>query len=280
MSVEESLKAVETHDERFDHEAAIENDPIRFPKAYADPEDRALVALLAALMAFGRVGIINAKLTDLCARLGPRPAGLARDLSRAELRLRLRGYTHRTFRGADVADLLIAVGALARRDGRVLGALERAWERHGDLRPAVSEWVGALRELAWPGGPDRTQKHLLPDPDGASASKRLMLFLRWVVRDRGVDLGLTRVIPASALIIPVDVHIGRVAYNLGLTSRTDASWRTAEEITLNLRRLNPADPVRYDFALCHQGIDGPCPDDPRPGDCGGCGFRSVCRHWR
>lgn len=282
VSVDESLRAVASHDERFDYDAAIKNDPIQFPKAYPDPDDRALVALLSALMAFGRVGIINAKLTDLCARLGPRPATLARARTRAELRGLLDGFTHRTFRGADVADLLFAVGALSLRDGRVLGALERAWERHGDLRAALSEWVGALREAAWPGGPDRTQKHLLPDPDGASASKRLMLFLRWVVRDRGVDLGLTKVIPASALVIPVDVHIGRVAFNLGLTTRTDASWRTAEEITLNLRRLNPADPVRYDFALCHQGIEGPCPDAPKAGDCDGCAFfrEPVCRHWR
>ncbi len=284
-SMDEALRAVREHHRTFDHHRALDRDPLKFPRRYADADDQALVALLAALMAFGRVDTIIDKLDELLALLtgsaGVSPTAVVAGASRAELRALLGGFVHRTFRGADIADLLFAIGEQYRAEGRVLAPLERAWESaRPDLSAALGAWVASLRAIAWPAGADRTQKHLLPDPAGSSASKRLMLFLRWVVRRSGVDLGLTSVIPASALIIPVDVHIGRIAHNLGLTARTDASWRTAVEITASLRRLDPDDPVQYDFTLCHKGIDGPCPDAPGPGDCGACVFRPVCRHWR
>lgn len=264
----------------FDPRKALASDPLRFAHRHSDPDDRALVALLSALMAFGRVATIGQKLEDLWARLGASPAGVVRRETREELRERLTGFKHRTFRGADVADLLFALGEDLRRDGRVLATLERSWEAHRDLRPALAGWVHGLRAVAWPGGADRAQQHLLPDPTGPSASKRLMLFLRWVVRRSGVDLGLST-IPASALLMPVDVHVHRVARNLGLTRRADASWRTAEEITAALRLLSADDPVQYDFALCHLGISGRCPSSNKlPERCEGCALQTVCVHWR
>lgn len=284
-ALDRALASVASHHASFDQARAVDRDPLQFPRRYADPDDRALVALLSALMAFGRVDTIIAKLDELLALLQrgeASPVAVVASSDRAALRHRLRGFVHRTFRGADLADLLFALGEQYRAHGRVLRPLEDAWTEHRALRPALAAWVASLRQTAWPGGPDRAQSHLLPDPTGPSASKRLMLFLRWVVRDAGVDLGLTTVIPASALVIPVDVHIGRIARNLGLTKRTDATWSTATEITDSLRRLNPADPVQYDFALCHKGIDGPCPEGRDDDACRGCVFRRdrVCRHWR
>jgi endonuclease III len=94
----------------------------------------------------------------------------------------------------------------------------------------------------------------------------------------GVDLGLWRVDPAQ-LLIPVDVHIHRLARNLGLTRRRDLSWKTAEEITLALARLAPDDPVGYDFSLCHMGMLQGCPSRRDPARCEGCGVKPVCIHW-
>jgi uncharacterized protein (TIGR02757 family) len=109
--------------------------------------------------------------------------------------------------------------------------------------------------------------------------KRLMLLLRWMIRPAdGVDLGLWD-IPTSRLIIPVDTHIHKLSRNLGLTRRNDVSWRTAEEITAALRRLDPDDPVKYDFSLCHLGMLQHCPSRRDPERCEGCGVQSVCRHW-
>jgi len=280
LQVDRALVAVAAFHRGFDPRRALASDPLRFAHRYDDPDDRALVALLSALMAFGRIATIGQKLEDLCVRLGASPAEVIRSEDRAALHERMRGFRHRTFRGADIADLLFALGENLRRDGRVLATLEQAWESHRELRPALTEWVHQLRDIAWPEGADRAQSHLLPDPAGPSASKRLMLFLRWVVRSSGVDLGLST-IPSSALLIPVDVHVHRIARNLGFTARADASWRTAEEITAALRLLSADDPVQYDFALCHLGISGHCPSSrDLPERCEGCALKTVCVHWR
>jgi uncharacterized protein (TIGR02757 family) len=106
-----------------------------------------------------------------------------------------------------------------------------------------------------------------------------MLLLRWMARPAdGVDLGLWP-IAASTLLIPVDTHIHRLGRNLGLTRRRDVSWKTAEEITVGLRRYDAADPVKYDFPLCHLGMLQRCPSRRDEVRCEGCGVKSVCRHW-
>ncbi|HEY6461178.1 MAG TPA: DUF2400 family protein, partial [Polyangiaceae bacterium] len=115
---------------------------------------------------------------------------------------------------------------------------------------------------------------------GPSGSKRLLLYLRWMVRPAdGIDLGLWPVPPAR-LLVPVDVHIHRLARNLGLTKRPELSWRTTEEITAALARFDPADPTRYDFSLCHMGMLQHCPSRRDAARCEGCGVQPVCVHWR
>lgn len=275
-----ALAAIDAWHRGFDARAALARDPLRFAHRYADPADREVVALLAALMAFGRVAIISMKLTNLFTRLGPSPAATARDESPAQLAARLSTFVHRTFRGVDIAALLAAVGQRLRDDGRVFASLERAWASEGELLPALTRWVDDLRRDAWPDGDiPRAAKHLLPDPRGKSACKRWMLLLRWIARHDEIDLGLAA-IPTSALVIPVDVHVHRIARNLGLTRRADASWRTAVEITDALRALSPDDPVRYDLSICHLGIAGHCPSRRDPARCEGCALRPVCIHWR
>jgi hypothetical protein len=97
----------------------------------------------------------------------------------------------------------------------------------------------------------------------------------------GVDLGLwSPLVPASVLLCPVDTHIHKLARNLGFTKRPDLSWKTTEEITLALSRFDAADPVKYDFALCHMGMLQRCPSRRDPRRCEGCGVMAVCRHWR
>jgi endonuclease III len=94
----------------------------------------------------------------------------------------------------------------------------------------------------------------------------------------GVDLGLWDV-PTSALLVPVDVHIHKLGRNLGFTRRKTTSWKTTEEITAALRRFDPADPVKYDFALCHLGMLRRCPSRRQAARCLGCAVKPVCRHW-
>src|SRR5262249_16904498 len=151
----------------------------------------------------------------------------------------------------------------------------------GDLREALAAWCDAIREAGGlrKSGARRGPAHLLADPRGPSGSKRLLLFLRWMVRPAdGVDLGLWRRDPARPL-LPVRVPIPRPSRNLGFTRRRDLSWRTTEEITRALAAFDPRDRVGYDFSLCHMGMLQGCPSRRDARRCEGCGVKPVCMHW-
>jgi uncharacterized protein (TIGR02757 family) len=198
----------------------------------------------------------------------------------------LRGWTHRVFRGEDVACLIVGARAIQRDLGTLGAAFARELAEAGALREALARWTTLIRERGGLARSARTSKrrgpaHLLPDSRGASGSKRLLLYLRWMVRpEDGIDLGLwTRLVDPKHLLVPVDTHIFKLGRNLGFTARADLSWKTAEEITHSLSRFDPSDPVKYDFALCHMGMLQRCPSRRDARRCEGCGVKSVCRHW-
>lgn len=252
-------------------------DPVAFVHRYEDPRDRELVGLLASGLAFGNVVAVRASIARVLDVLGPSPARSVREMGGRRLAGRLRAFVHRVYRGSDVAILLDRAAALQASEGSLGEAFAaRFAAADSDLREGLSIFADALR------GPSaaRGLAHLLPDPRAGSACKRLLLYLRWMIRPAdGVDLGLWSIAPAR-LIIPVDTHVHRIAKNLGLTSRNDASWRTAEEITAILRTFDPADPVKYDFALCHLGVSRDCPSRADPEKCARCVLRPVCVRWR
>jgi uncharacterized protein (TIGR02757 family) len=271
-------------------------DPVGIVHRYTDPADRELVALAAACVAFGNAKVIRTKLEDLFARVGPHPAEAAENAG--ALRARLEGWRARVFQGDDLARLLAGARVLQRKHGS-LGSLFEAELRRATakdkgvavgvgigtdadaLREALGAWCDALRAAGGlrRDGARRGPAHLLPDPRGPSGCKRLLLFLRWMVRPAdGVDLGMWNVAPAR-LLVPVDVHVHRLARNLGLTRRGGTSWKTTEEITGALAQFDPADPVSYDFALCHLGMLQRCPSRRDPALCEGCGIQAVCVHW-
>ncbi|MCU0681100.1 MAG: TIGR02757 family protein [Polyangiaceae bacterium] len=267
---------------RTDRAERLARDPVRALHRYRDPLDQELVGLLASCLAFGNAGVIVRKLDEVLTRLGERPVVAAS--SPEGLERALRGFRHRVYGGDEVARLLagarrvqIEAGTLGDRFAAELRA------SGGQLRPALGAFVGALRQAGGLDGPElgRGARHILPDIEGASACKRLLLYLRWMVRPAdGVDLGLwADRVPARLLIVPLDVHLHRLALNLGLTERQAASWRAAEEVTARLSRLDPSDPVRYDFALCHMGMAGDCPSLADARRCEGCGVKPLCRHW-
>jgi uncharacterized protein (TIGR02757 family) len=272
-------RALESVRTRCDTAARREADPVGFVHRYADRSDRELVALVAACIAFGNVSTIRAKLGDLLARLGTHPCRVA-DHPRA-VRARLNGWKHRVFRGEDVARLLVGARLVQRAHGSLGALFEAELDRTASLRDALAAWCDAIRSAGGlrRGGPRRGPGHLLPDPQGPSSSKRLLLFLRWMVRaPDGVDLGLWDVDPA-ALLVPVDVHIHKLAFNLGFTRQRAPSWRAAEEITRALARFDPSDPTKYDFSLCHMGMLQRCPSRRDVERCEGCGVKPVCIHW-
>lgn len=266
---------------RCDVAARVRTDPVEYVRSYADPLDAELVGLIASSVAFGNVKALRAKLADALERLGPSPARVADDPK--EVSRRLRGWKHRVWIADDLARMIVGARNVQRAHGTLGDRFAHDLAAHAEFRDALASFVESIRVA---GGLDRVDRksarHLLPDPHGASGCKRLLLFLRWMVRGPdGADLGLWRDrVDASRLLVPVDVHIHKLGKNLGLTKRPSPSWTTAEEITAALRRFDPRDPVRFDFALCHMGMAQKCPSRRDPARCEGCGVQPVCVHWK
>jgi uncharacterized protein (TIGR02757 family) len=272
--LKERLEAlVRTFDRRF-----LSPDPLERVLAFSDPDDREIGGLFAAVLAYGNARAICTSLDDLFARMSRHPAAFARGFRRARDGRALAGFRHRWTRGGDVADLCEILSAALAEHGS-LGRLFTRCLRPGEatVRDALARFVGAL--LAYAPRPSRGAgvRHLLSSPEDGSACKRMNLFLRWMVRDGdGIDCGLWRDVPPSALIIPLDAHVARIAGFLGLTHRRTRDWKMAEEITASLRRLDPEDPVRYDFAICRLGILDHCPSRRNLRKCAACPLLELC----
>ena len=267
-----------------DRAAHVRRDPVEFVHRYRDPLDQELVAMLASAVAYGRVDLFKPRLALLLKALGSEPSRVAREATPSELLELCRVFEYRMTGPADVAALIHAVGRQQRRHGQLGLLARRCLDASSDWREALERlvatlWSFDLTPFIGTPRPNRRLAHLVASPGGTSACKRLNLAARWMVRGPdGVDLGLWPV-PASVLVMPLDTHVHRISQLLGLTRRTDLSWRTAEEITAKLRILDPTDPVKYDFALSHLGISGQCPSRRDPVKCEACPLRSVCRVW-
>jgi len=125
----------------------------------------------------------------------------------------------------------------------------------------------------------RGYRHLFPLPSTGGPCKRMNLFLRWMVRRDTPDFGLWTSVSPARLLVPIDTHIENMSRAIGLTRRRSRTWKMAEEITARLALLDPHDPVKYDFALCHKRMSGDCLDRRDAAVCTPCGLRAVCRHW-
>jgi uncharacterized protein (TIGR02757 family) len=207
--------------------------------------------------------------------LGERPAERLLEASGRQIRAAMAGFRHRFTSGEELAAMLLAIRRILRDHGsvekRFLAGLRRDDET---VLPAISALVGELSSVA-----GRPFTFLLPDPGRGSACKRLNLYLRWMVRADSVDLGVWSGVARSQLIVPLDVHVVRLGQCLGLTRYRSPGWKMASEITASLRRLDPDDPVRYDFALCHVGMRDQCGLN-RPFADSRCPLRGWCRPGR
>lgn len=259
-----------------DAEIARSRDPVDLVHGYDEPRDQEIAGLVAASLAFGNAVAARKSIAGVLRALGPEPAATVVNAGETELRRLLRGFVHRIYRGEHLASVLSRAGSLLREHG-TLGNAFASFHRtsRGDFREGLAGFADALRGDTT----SRSLRHLISDPRAGSACKRLVLYARWMVRPAdGVDLGLWPITP-SELVIPVDTHIHRISRNLGLTNRRTATWATAEEITAALRKFDPDDPVKYDFALCHLGVSRDCPSRPDPDKCERCVLQDVCSVW-
>ncbi len=262
----------------------LDSDPLAFAHRYGDPGDREVVAFLAVSLAFGRVASIRASVEKILAVLGPRPSEFLEGWDERPLGA-LGAFRHRWVSGNDVEDFLRMVKRARQAHGS-LGALFARGDDEGRAT-AVTDYVAALSSFhgnllnffSSPKPPSRGLRFLLPLPEGGSACKRSHLFLRWMIRTEGFDLGLWtggRFTPAR-LLLPMDTHVHRIATYLGLTRRPAADLAASREATGWLKRLNPEDPVAYDWALSRLGILAECVTERTRRHCERCAVRPVCR---
>ena len=261
------------------------SDPVHRVRPFPDPADREIAGFCAAALAFGRVASVLNSIDTLFAIMGPHPAAFVRAFDPGAPHPELRAMVHRWTRGSDLAALLWILRQMLERSGSIEAFfLEGHPAGADDVGPALDSFSTRALALdvrrAYPSR-RRLPKRLgvcyfFPRPSAGSACKRLNLFLRWMVRDDEVDLGVWRRLPASQLIVPLDTHVIRLGRCLRLTRYASPGWRMAADITASLRALNPDDPVRFDFSLCHVGMMNACGYGTARADAN-CPLKGSCR---
>ena len=258
----------------YDFEERIGYDPIIFPRRYEHLEDREAVGFITACFAYGRVELFRSVVEELLSKMGASPYHFLREFDPKRQGKLFKGIKYRFNENADIICLFFILHKILKKHASLEGAFMKGYRSDDEnvergLTGLVTEFLQVdtspvYGENARPPG----LSQFFPSPSKGSACKRSNLFLRWMIRDRDIDLGIWKGVPKKKLIIPLDTHIARISRCLGLTGRKAQDWRMAVEVTAALRRFDPEDPLKYDFALCHRGISGLCKGERE---------REICR---
>ena len=253
MNKEELRDLLEHLHDKYNRPEFIEPDPISIPHSFSDRHDREVAGFMAATIAWGNRKAIVKSAARMMQYMDYSPADFVRNASASEL-AHLQSYVHRTFNGQDFTDFVLAIRGITER----WGGIGEFFEQNYVATQSIPQVLSLFRKefFSIEHNP-HCEKHLSSIDKGA-ACKRLNMYLRWFVRhdDRGVDFGLWKKIPMSALYLPLDVHTGNMGRALGLLTRKQSDWKATDEITRSLREFCNDDPVRYDYSLFGAGIDG------------------------
>jgi uncharacterized protein (TIGR02757 family) len=278
---------LDEHYRSFDYARFGARDPIRYVEPYrGDPRALEVAGFLAAALAYGQVGIILNNLADLFHRLGD-PLAYVRAFDARRAVKDLASFKHRFNDGRDVAYLLGALREVLERHGSLEAAVRAGLAPDdADIAPGLTRLAAELahadpRPVFGRAGRPASTRFLFASPADGSTCKRLLMFARWMVRRPDavcpLDFGAWASIPPRMLLLPLDTHTSRLARYLGLVNaRRSLGLPMAREATAALARLDPDDPVKYDFALAHVGISGRCQHRRVAEICSGCSLDPVC----
>ena len=265
---------------RYNHKKFIPPDPLQFVYRYSAPGDMEIAGLLSAVLAYGRVQQIEKSLEKLFAKMGKSPSEFVRNFNPAK-RDKLADFKHRFNTGDDISDLLELLKDIFKRFGSIEKLFAVGWGKNDiNITNALSKFCNSLVAMHADRNGGKTNKglkYLLSSPANGSACKRLNLFLRWMVRDDDVDTGLWKSVDKSKLIVPMDVHIGRLTKILGFHDKKNISFNTAVAVTECFAEIEPGDPVKYDFALSRVGIIENC-SGQFSSDCCRCELAGFCQN--
>ncbi len=251
MNIQSLKELLDEKASLYNRPAFIETDPIQVPKLFAKKENIEIAGFLASSIAWGQRPAIIRSASRLIKLMENDPYDFLLHTNEKDW-TGFGDFKHRTFNGTDCLLFLRSLKNIYENYGGLEAVFTRGYLLDGSVASALrffrKVFFGVNHE-------SRSQKHISDIDKGASA-KRLNMFLRWMVRsdDKGVDFGLWKNIPGSALLLPLDVHTGNQARQLGLLKRKQNDWTAVVEVTENLRQLDPVDPVRYDFALFGMGV--------------------------
>ena len=253
--------ALETLYRRYNRRELIKPDPLQFVYRYSDRGDMEIAGFLAAVLAYGRVAQIEKSLDRLLGKMGKSPAAFVRGFNKTG-REKLHDFRHRFNTGDDISDLCELLKEALENSDSLEGYFLRGYHAGDEnIIGALSDFCNSLLQQHARknnGRVGRGLKYLISDPARGSAAKRLNLFLRWMVRDDNIDTGLWKSVDKAKLLVPMDVHICRISRILNLHNRKNISIKTAVEVTNGFAEIEPADPVKYDFALCRVGMVSGC----------------------
>lgn len=248
-------KKLNYHYRYFDF-SKISPDPLEFPHRYTEEKDIEISAFISSVFAYGNVNQIIATLEKVHKAMGKSPSKFIEKYDIEKGQKKFANIKHRFYTSDDIVLLFLALHRAYKHYGS-LNYLFILYHFDGDddLKFSVKRFSENMINLAVGRGEvSNGLKFMFPDPSKGSACKRMNLFLRWMVRKDELDFGLWKEIKPSQLLIPVDTHVAQVCKKLRLTHVKNVSWKMAEDITKKLKKIDPKDPVKYDFAICHIGM--------------------------
>ena len=256
-------------------------DPVWLARRYSQADDREIAAFIAAALVFGRVQSVLNSVHGMLQVMGPSPAGFVRSFDAARDRHCFKHLVHRWTNGADFAALVWILHQMLAQRGSIEGFfIDGLADDAVDVGAALQSF--STRALALDVSAIYGRKRPKPGvayffsrPSSGGACKRLNLFLRWMVRHDQVDLGVWKNVRPGQLIVPLDTHVIRVGQCLRLTTLRSPGWRMAADITASLRAIDPVDPVKFDFAICHLGMMNACGFGTKIGDAN-CPLKGAC----
>lgn len=260
--------------EKFNNKKYISNDPVEFPHRYKKEEDILIIGFISAIFSFGRVVLFKSVLQRLFERIGEEPTTTIENLTFSEISRISKGLSYRFYSEEDIRTLILILRRILKKH-TFLDFISSCIVKGDIVSSLVNLRIAALKEADQisPG-----VRFMFPDILSGGTSKRLMMFMRWMVRKDNIDFGIIDRLRPRDLIIPLDTHIAHISIMLKLTSRTRSDLRMAIEVTEGLKKFDPDDPIKYDFPLAHIGISEGCTHKYVENICKDCFLKRFCNN--
>lgn len=231
----------------------IKDDPIQFPHMFKNKNDIEIAGFLASMFSYGSRKAFIPKLYELFNVMNMKPYEYILNFNYKDKDLD--NFDYRFSKGCDIKEIILILQKLYKHENSSLEALfKHGWQTH----KSIKEMLITVCDYFYSNVQNEVTKgfyHLIPDANKSSALKRMNMFLRWMIRKSTVDIGVWSFLPTSELIIPLDVHVGRLSVETGLIDKSNGDFKTALEITGILKNFDSNDPVKYDFALFGYGVN-------------------------